>query len=68
MMRALPSAMAAQANHGGTVAGTASGALLTLFANIHSEDVMKTAILSLLGAIVSFGVTLGLRWVARKFR
>jgi mannitol-specific phosphotransferase system IIBC component len=68
MMQKLPSAMAAHTNHAGTVAGTASGALLTLFANIHSEDVMKTAILSLLGAIVSFGVTLGLRWVARKFR
>ncbi len=59
--------MAAQANHGGTVAGTASGTLLTLFANIHSEDLMKTALLSLLGAVVSFVVSVGLRWVVKKF-
>jgi mannitol-specific phosphotransferase system IIBC component len=59
--------MAAQGNQGGTVAGTASGTLLTLFANIHSEDLMKTALLSLLGAVVSFVVSVGLRWVVRKF-
>lgn len=59
--------MAPQSNHGGTLAGTASGTLLTLFANIHSDDLMKTALLSLLGAVVSFVVSVGLRWVVKKF-
>ena len=52
-------------DHGITVAGTASGTLLTLFANIHSEDLIKTIVLSTLGALISFGVSLGLRWVVR---
>jgi len=59
--------MAAHPNHSGTVAGTASGALLTLFANIQSADLVKTAVLSLIGAVVSFAVSLGLRWAAKKF-
>lgn len=60
--------MAASSNHSGTVVGTASGTLLTLFANIHSEDLLKTAVLSLIGAVVSFGVSLGLRWISRRVK
>lgn len=44
--------MSGHSNHT-TVAGTVSGTLLTLFANIHSEDLLKTAVLSLIGAVVS---------------
>lgn len=58
----------AQNNHSGTVAGTASGTLLTIFGNIHSEDLVKTAVLALIGAIVSFAVSLGMKWIAKKFR
>ncbi|HMI65244.1 MAG TPA: hypothetical protein VK517_04375 [Cyclobacteriaceae bacterium] len=60
--------MAAPSNHSGTVAGTAGGTLLTVFANIHSEDVVKTALLACIGAVVSFTISIGLKWIARKFR
>ena len=42
-------------------AGTVSGTLLTIFANIHSDDLLKTAILAAIGAAVSFSVTLLLK-------
>ena len=52
-----------------TKAGTIGGTLLTIFANIKSEDLVKTAILAGIGAIVSFSVTmllkLFIRWVKR---
>jgi len=60
--------MADQSNHGGTAAGTAGGTLLTIVANIHSEDLVKTALLACVGAIVSFTISLGLKWISRKFR
>jgi len=60
--------MTAHDNHGGTVAGTAGGTLLTIFANIHSEDVVKTIVLALVGAVVSFSISLGMKWIAKKLR
>ena len=42
-------------------AGTVSGTLLTIFANIHSDDLLKTAIPAAIGAAVSFSVTLLLK-------
>ena len=38
-------------------AGTASGALLIILANIQSQDLLRTAALAAIGAIVSFCVT-----------
>lgn len=58
----------ALSNHHGTAAGTAGGTLLSVFATIQSGDVTKTVILAALGAVVSFGVSLGLKWVAKKLR
>ncbi len=60
--------MTGNSNHGGTVAGTAGGTLLTIFANIHSEDIVKTALLACIGAIVSFTISLVLKWISKKFR
>ena len=60
--------MATTNGHGGTVAGTAGGTLLTIFANIQSEDVVKTAVLACIGAVVSFTISLGLKWVSRRIR
>jgi mannitol-specific phosphotransferase system IIBC component len=60
--------MTDHSNHGGTVAGTAGGTLLTIFANIHSEDLVKTVLLACVGATVSFTISLGLRLLAKKFR
>ena len=52
-----------------TKAGTLGGTLLTIFANIKSEDLIKTAILAGMGAMVSFIVTLlfklFIRWVRK---
>ncbi len=52
-----------------TKAGTVGGTLLTIFANITSDDLIKTAILAAIGAIASFSVTLILkifiRWVRK---
>lgn len=58
--------MSAHSEHGGTVAGTATGTALTIFANIHSEDIVKTALLACIGAVVSFTLSLALKWIAKK--
>lgn len=51
-----------------TKAGTAGGTLLTIFANISSSDVFKTAILAAVGAIVSFTVTIFLKAIIKRFK
>jgi hypothetical protein len=47
-------------------AGTASGMLLSMAPNIHSEDIVRTAVLAGVGAVVGFCVTLFLKFVFRK--
>ena len=51
-----------------TKAGTASGTLLTIFANMHSEDLVKTAMLAAVGAFVSFSVTILLKAIIKRFK
>jgi hypothetical protein len=51
-----------------TKAGTAGGTLLSIFANINSGDVLKTAILAAIGAVVSFGVTLLLKVLVKRIK
>lgn len=51
-----------------TKAGTASGTLLSIFANINSEDLLKTAVLAAVGAAVSFIVTLFLKLLAKRIK
>lgn len=51
-----------------TKTGTAGGTLLTIFANIKSEDVIKTCVLAGIGAVVSFGVTLLLKLLIKRIR
>lgn len=51
-----------------TKAGTAGGTLLSIFANINSEDLIKTAVLAAVGAVVSFAVTLLLKLLARRIK
>ena len=48
----------------GTKAGTVGGTLLTIIANIKSEDVLKTIILAAVGAVVSFVISVALKYVA----
>ncbi|WP_317900020.1 hypothetical protein [Aurantibacillus circumpalustris] len=52
----------------GTILGTASGTALTIVVNIGSSDIIKTVILAALGAVVSFSMTVLLKWLLRKFK
>ena len=45
--------------------GTASGTLLSIVPNIFSEDIVKTIVLAIVGAIVSFTVSLLLKWFTK---
>jgi mannitol-specific phosphotransferase system IIBC component len=51
-----------------TKAGTAGGTLLTILANITSEDLIKTGILAAVGAVVSFVVTLLLKLLIKRLK
>ena len=51
-----------------TKVGTAGGTLTIFLMNITTTDVMKTAVLSAIGAAVSFGVSLLLKMFIRKWR
>jgi hypothetical protein len=46
--------------------GTALGTVLCVLSNIHSKDIVKTIILAIVGATVSFGVSLFLKWVTKS--
>jgi mannitol-specific phosphotransferase system IIBC component len=46
--------------------GTASGTLLSVLPNLNSEDVLKTIVLAILGAIVSFCITILLKKLVRN--
>ena len=67
MVKPIALKMTVHSNHGGTVAGTVGGTLPTIFANIHSDDVIKTVVLACIGAVVSFVISVGLKWVAGKW-
>jgi hypothetical protein len=51
-----------------TKRGTAGGTLLTILGNITSEDIIKTAILAAVGAVVSFGVTLLCKFLIKRMK
>jgi mannitol-specific phosphotransferase system IIBC component len=51
-----------------TKTGTAGGTLLTILANISSDDILKTIILAAIGAVASFFITLLLKFFVRRFR
>ena len=46
--------------------GTVSGALLVFLVNIQGEDIIKTGILSMTGALVSFIVSFMLKKIVRR--
>lgn len=45
--------------------GTAAGTLLSIVPNLHSEDILKTVVLAVIGAIVSFTATLILKLLTK---
>lgn len=46
-----------------TAIGTVTGTVFTLAATIDSHDYMKTVILAIIGATVSFTVSMILKWI-----
>ena len=52
----------------GTKAGTIGGTLISIFCNLHKEDVAKTITLAGLGAIVSFLVSILMKTIYRWFK
>jgi hypothetical protein len=48
--------------------GTAGGTFLSVLPNIHSVDILKTVILATIGAIVSFTISLLLKFLIRKHK
>jgi len=53
---------------GNVYAGTFGGMLFSVFGNILAADMVKTAILAAIGAVVSFGVSAGLRAIFNRHR
>jgi len=51
----------------GTILGTVTGTVLTVAVNVGSSDILKTVILASLGAVVSFSVSLLLKWMFKRF-
>jgi len=51
-----------------TLMGTAGGTFLSVLPNLHSEDVLKTIILAALGAIVSFVISMLLKYLIKKHK
>jgi mannitol-specific phosphotransferase system IIBC component len=47
-------------------AGTASGTVLSILPNVASEDFVKTIILAVVGATVSYLVSLFLKWLTKS--
>jgi hypothetical protein len=46
--------------------GTISGTLLSMAPNILSEDILRTILLAAVGALVSFSVSLALKWLTKE--
>lgn len=51
-----------------TLIGTAGGTFLSVLPNLHSEDVLKTVLLAAIGAVVSFLLSLILKFIVKKHR
>ena len=51
-----------------TRAGTWGGTAVVLWMQIGSAELLKTALLAAVGAAVSFGVSLGFKWIIRRLR
>lgn len=53
-------------NDNTTIAGTVTGTVFTVAANIDSQDYIKTVVLAIVGAAVSFAVSRALKWIWQK--
>ena len=57
-----------QAQSHSTLLGTVSGTVLTVLANIGSQDIAKTVILAAIGATVSFCISVVLKWMFKQIK
>ncbi len=55
-------------NNGNVFAGTFGGLLLSIFSNLLLEDIIRTAVMAGVGAIVSFTVSVGLKHLIRRLK
>jgi mannitol-specific phosphotransferase system IIBC component len=55
-------------NNSGTKIGTVGGTLLSIAANISSGDLLRTAILAAVGAIISFTVSVLLKLLLQRIK
>lgn len=51
-----------------TLFGTAGGTFLSIVPNLHSEDVLKTVVLAAVGALVSFVLSMTLKFFVKKHK
>ena len=51
-----------------TLAGTVTGTVFTVAAQIDSQDYMKTVVLAVVGATASFLVSIFLKWIWKVLR
>jgi hypothetical protein len=51
-----------------TLIGTAGGTFLSVLPNLDSDDVLKTVLLAAVGAIVSFGISMVLKFVIKRYK
>ena len=51
-----------------TLIGTAGGTFLSVVPNLHSEDVLRTILLATIGAIVSFAISMALKFFIKKYK
>lgn len=49
-------------------AGTAGGILTIVLVNINSGEILKTVALAAIGAVVSFTVSIFLKWMIRRLK
>ncbi len=54
-------------NHIGTKAGTIGGTLLSIIPNLTGADILRTVLLAAIGAVVSFGISMLMKWIVRAF-
>jgi hypothetical protein len=51
-----------------TVSGVIGGTLSCVFASLRASNLVETVMLSVIGAVVSFAVSLALEWIRKKLR
>jgi mannitol-specific phosphotransferase system IIBC component len=51
-----------------TLVGTAGGTFLSIIPNLNSADIIKTIVLAIIGAIVSFSISVLLKYFSKKHK